>query len=1350
MLFLVDTCFSGNAVDAARVAASVLGSIANSGTRPPWVGVFAACSADVTARDGVFVKQLARLLELGPDDPDLKRRWSHHSPLVRGDDLCDALLKEWPPELPQRPEYLATGSAWFMVTNPLWKPDAPPQVVEHLLLAARSGAEPQSWFTGRTSEVDQVVDWVRRRQPGMHVITGSAGTGKSAVLGRVVSASVLAERDRLLAQGTLGHADPGADSITAHAHARGLTANRLAELLNAGLERSRMLERAERGRSNANLLLGAVEQASESWPAGEVPVLVVDGLDEARNEAFDIARDLLVRLAEWTTVIVSTRNLPGEGDTPDLLGSLGPHAGLLDLDEPAAAESGRQAMRFYIANRLHGIAESMDPDLVADEFLRRTEATAGEPFLIARLLTDQLRLDPVDTGSAGWRPRVVTSLTDAFELNLAMLEPPRHRVEVDAAQLGRELLAALTWAFGAGFPEDEWLCTAQARSSLKPPQHRDDISWLLNQLGRFVVQDGEGGVAVYRLAHQSIADLLRANLTDDSYEFAAQTVTAQLLERYRVLLADGMPAEQPVYLWRYAWRHAVQASEAGLSLLRELSASSPSLRPDIALAAHVLSAEFAGRRNLNGALALAEEAVERYRSLAAENPAFLPDLAMALNNLGTRYNEVGRRVEAVAPTEEAVALRRSLAAANPAFLPDLAGTLNNLGARYSGVGRRVEAVGPTEESVALRRSLAAANPAFLPDLAMALNNLGNRYNEVGRRVEAVAPTEESVERYRSLAAANPAFLPDLAGTLNNLGTRYSKVGRPVEAVAPTEESVERYRSLAAANPAFLPDLAMALNNLGNRYGEVGRRVEAVAPTEEAVALRRSLAGENPAFLPGLAMALNNLGACYSEVGRRVEAVAPTEESVERYRSLAAANPAFLPDLAMALNNLGACYSKVGRRVEAVAPTEESVERYRSLAAVNPAFLPDLAMALNNLGNRYGEVGRRVEAVAPTEEAVALRRSLAAVNPAFLPDLARTLNNLVQRMDDVGRGDEVELAWQQALDALAGRAAALLYYRAVLSPPDDARAVAWLVNALIKPGVEPKLERAIHDQARSRRASDSATFDAQWSTIAGDSVPAWLSIEADLLEAAVGWVNTPTFEQEAALLAEHPELLDPASDAVVAEALLGIENEEADRLRQLRVAAQTNGVATAYQELLDAGLLRRFLNADLAEQFDLLDEKGDRLGDPIFLRSLSEFTADEDQDLVQAAMRAYALIRLSATGSHRAAIDALADQAAFATLLETAAKAGRADELSALAILLMAQATGIDQYAQALFYQAIGGLLSDSPPDRVRQLIHSLRRMADSAQYINLAAGIGREQPPVLGIIPMLTEPLPPEADDHEA
>ena len=161
-----------------------------------------------------------------------------HNLLIRGDDLCDAVIKEWPHGGGQLPRYQGSGNAWPMLPNPFWNPDAPPRVVEHLLQAARGDSKGErSWFTGRTAEVDEVVSWVRSGTAGVHVVTGRAGTGKSAILGRVVSASVNSERENLLAQGPLGHRDPGVDAVAAHVHARGVVPNQLARELNSGLIR---------------------------------------------------------------------------------------------------------------------------------------------------------------------------------------------------------------------------------------------------------------------------------------------------------------------------------------------------------------------------------------------------------------------------------------------------------------------------------------------------------------------------------------------------------------------------------------------------------------------------------------------------------------------------------------------------------------------------------------------------------------------------------------------------------------------------------------------------------------------------------------------------------------------------------------------------------------------------------------------------------------------------------------------------------------------------------------------------------------------------------------------------------
>jgi len=241
LLFIVDICQSGTGVAEASEVVSALLEELPPNAEHVWFGILVSCSAtDIGARDGVFGENLLRLFREGPRSPDMRRRWSKHDRWIRGDDLGQAVLEDWTGE-DQRPDFLRRGRAWYMLRNPLWDQGAPEEVVEHLLLAARGGssADHQSWFTGRETEVTEVVSWVSARVPGVRVVTGSAGTGKSAIVGRVVSLSNPDERERL------GHgaarwvyADPGERSVDAHVHARGLTADR-----NAG-RASRQDERA--------------------------------------------------------------------------------------------------------------------------------------------------------------------------------------------------------------------------------------------------------------------------------------------------------------------------------------------------------------------------------------------------------------------------------------------------------------------------------------------------------------------------------------------------------------------------------------------------------------------------------------------------------------------------------------------------------------------------------------------------------------------------------------------------------------------------------------------------------------------------------------------------------------------------------------------------------------------------------------------------------------------------------------------------------------------------------------------------------------------------------------------------
>jgi hypothetical protein len=247
LLLIADRRLSGEAVAAGEVAARITQQSPPEGEHVR-VGVLTSCFPEEMARDGLSGQRLAQLLacvpEAGPDTRALLVRcWSSQSAYISGYDLCDAALKIWGTTV-HTPDFLSHGSAWWMFPDPRYDPGAPERVVEHLLRAARGGAGPgeRSWFTGRAGEVDQVAGWVRSGQPGLHVGTGPAGTRKTAIAGRVVSLSDPAERERLLAEGrAIGACRPGGTVGVAHMHARGLTADRAADLIVGQLVRAGVL-----------------------------------------------------------------------------------------------------------------------------------------------------------------------------------------------------------------------------------------------------------------------------------------------------------------------------------------------------------------------------------------------------------------------------------------------------------------------------------------------------------------------------------------------------------------------------------------------------------------------------------------------------------------------------------------------------------------------------------------------------------------------------------------------------------------------------------------------------------------------------------------------------------------------------------------------------------------------------------------------------------------------------------------------------------------------------------------------------------------------------------------------------
>ncbi|MFG1721202.1 tetratricopeptide repeat protein, partial [Micromonospora chalcea] len=473
-------------------------------------------------------------------------------------------------------------------------------------------------------------------------------------------------------------------------------------------------------------------------------------------------------------------------------------------------------------------------------------------------------------------------------------------------------------------------------------------------------------------------------------------------------------------------------------------------------------------------------------------------------------------------------------------------------------------------------------------------------------------------------------------------------------------------------------------------------------------------------------------------GRLHDAVTPTEEAVTTYRTLTATNPAHLPNLAGALTNLGIHYSQVGRLHDAVTPTEEAVTTYRTLTATNPAHLPNLAATLTNLGNRYSQVGRLHDAVTPTEEAVTTYRTLTTTNPAHLPNLADALNNLGVRYSEVGRRGDQDAIWRTVLTGAApSDVAYLLLARASASELAISEVVEWVTTALRHAADDRALLSGLHSQARRHRQADPDRFDSAWTAAAGE-LPDWLLIEPDVLATARAWISTATFQDEHDFLAAHPELLAPAADSTVTEALLTVDEQSADRYLLLRDAARTEGVTAAYRPLLLAALTAEFAAANPATQATMLAERGAELVSEDARYALAALARQDDRGAVE---RADAILALAQIGAAEPALDALTDPAKFTDLMAGIAESLDPTALDATAFLARGVADTDAAAAVADFYTAVAAALAGDL-DEASDILTAARRLAaeQTGTWINRLAGIGRRHPAVLALISVLTAP----------
>jgi hypothetical protein len=375
-----------------------------------------------------------------------------------------------------------------------------------------------SWYFSGREQLNRTIAGFLREGNGTLVVTGGAGTGKSAVIARAVALADPELRRRLLAPqasaadlapdfdqqltGAPSGTVPEAGSVDLAVLARGKdSAQLLGELVAlAGGDEQRADSQQLRYRLYSRLVT-----EDRSW------TIVIDGLDEAADP-IRIISDVVVPLASFNVRLV----LGLRSSTP------GSSAGARDelLDVLAQALHPVLQVRTDGADASADLAAYVTALLAAkgpyadDEAARARAATAvaravAPSFLDARFAGQQLREAAVQQALDD--PAWLSCLQDG---TVGLLRQDLHGVALAASFSAAELLAALAataFAQGMGIPRAEiWPAVIEAilgHPVADPEKLIDEV--LRSRLDGYLMHDTEGGRVVRRPAHERLAEILR-------------------------------------------------------------------------------------------------------------------------------------------------------------------------------------------------------------------------------------------------------------------------------------------------------------------------------------------------------------------------------------------------------------------------------------------------------------------------------------------------------------------------------------------------------------------------------------------------------------------------------------------------------------------------------------------------------------------------------------------------------------------------------------------------------------------------------------------------------------------------
>lgn len=444
-------------------------------------------------------------------------------------------------------QFHTTDSGEQALTAWGWALAKEPEGRRHWLPRSRGvsvSSEPGYRFRGRSAALQEIKNWLDRDQPDrlVLVVTGDPGSGKSAVLGRIVTTADADAVGQLPASDTAVRASLG--SVACAVHAKDKTAleiaTEIAEAASAALP--------ERIDDFAHALRDALAEHG-----GRRFNVIIDALDEAAEPRMTI-RSVILPLSETcgdvgAQVIVGSRRRDSEGD---LLSAIGARRRLVDLDDQEFFAKIDLTSYALATLRLVGdkrIGNPYGEDASAVPLAERIAELSGRNFLIAGLvarthgLYDETAIDPA-----------ALSFTATVD---ATMQEYLERVPAVAGVSAQALLTALAFAETPGLPAELWQETIRVLG-LGELQAAALTQFARSSAANLLVESvgGTSEPPAFRLFHQALNDALlraRSHLADRSKD--ERLLATAFIAAGRRVGWDHAPA----YLLRSLPAHAVGA-----------------------------------------------------------------------------------------------------------------------------------------------------------------------------------------------------------------------------------------------------------------------------------------------------------------------------------------------------------------------------------------------------------------------------------------------------------------------------------------------------------------------------------------------------------------------------------------------------------------------------------------------------------------------------------------------------------------------------------------------------------------------------------------------------------------------